>query len=187
MTAPRRIARSFRVRCSDLDAEDTYRFENTGAGPREATFLAWAESLPKEIRRLRFAASAFATGDGVLAMSQTNEVTHEGPRAEVLRDTTPPFFLSRAHAKRAARDGVLRGLRFFDFLGPMPALSRDGSEKVEVSLFGEKRVVTAERFRSDDGDELLLLPKVDEFDDANLVLRVRRDDEFEVQLLGVEG
>ena len=122
------------------------------------------------------------------------EVTHENPpnrstprfrRSIRLDDSTPPFFLSQ-RLVQMGRGGPIRGVRFFDFLGgPMLELHRAAEISVDISVFGSTRKLVAERYRSEMGDELWLIPTLDEFPDANLIARLCRDDEFVTELISI--
>jgi hypothetical protein len=181
------LARAFRVYCADMDSADAYRFERTAVSPSRADFRAFAESLPNESRNLTFMASCFGQGQGVLGMSQTNPVTHEP--GVVLHDTTPPFFLSAAHAEHARSAGEIRGLRFFDFLGAMPPLTRASDLPYELTVFGKKRTLVAECYRGPypEADCIAFVRGIDRFTDAAVLLRLVRDDEFQIELRTIEG
>jgi hypothetical protein len=127
-------------------------------------------------------------------MSQSNDVTHERPervtsrpRTIALRDTTPPFFLSRTFAETAMKTGAIEGLRFWDVLGPMPRLVRAGDETITIDVFGAPTELRAERYVTEDQcGELCLVRRIDEFRDP-VLLRVRRDDQFDVQLWAIDA
>jgi hypothetical protein len=182
-------ARAFRVRCTDMDSADTYRFELTHVSRKSAGFRAYIESLPNEARTLDFAASCFDGGQGVLGMSQTNAVSHEAAGAARFHDTTPPFFLSAAHAEHARQHDEIRGLRFFDFLGASPVLTRAADVTRELTVFGKKRALVAECYagRYAQDDRIEFVRGLDQFTDAAILLCLVRDAEFSVQLEAIES
>jgi hypothetical protein len=180
--------RSFVVSCQDADAADQYRFEITRVSRDAVTMRERIASggLP-EVIDFTFAAHAFDDASGLLAIAQTNDVTHEddprhrssdGGHVRTIRlvDTTPPFVLSRRLARVSAASGRIDGLRFFDFLGTMDPLELSGEVDREITIRGESKRLRAQRYRSGEGDELLLVRKLPPFGDANLVLGCARSD-----------
>jgi hypothetical protein len=190
--------RSFVVGCQDLDSADDYRFEVTRVTPNGVTMRERLASggLP-EIIDFTFAAHAFDDAAGLLGIAQTNDVTHEDEprhrssdgrhlRTIKLVDTTPPFVLSRRLARVSAATGRIDGLRFFDFLGTMDPLERDGELDYELPIRGASTKLRAERYLSD-ADELLLVRSLAPFGEVNLVLTCARSDgEFAVTLKSID-
>lgn len=189
--------KTFVVACEDMDSADDYRFEVTRVARDGVTIRERiaSDALP-EVIDFTFAARAFDDASGLLAITQTNDVTHEGDashrshdgevRSIKLVDTTPPFVLSRRLARMSALTGEIDGLKFFDFLGTLDAMPRDGDVDREVMIRGKATKLRAERYRSESGSELLLVRNLAPFGEVNLVLGCTRDDNFAVTLKSID-
>lgn len=192
--------RSFEISAEDGTVKDRYRFELTGATDHGVTFRETeATGALHETIDFTFTTDALESGAGLLAIKQTNDVTHEDDstrrswdgqylRTITLVDTTPPFWLSRRLAREAAETGRIVGLRFFHFLRQLPPLLRDGDADHELTVRGEKHEVRAERYRDpdDDGNQLLLLRELPGFGEVSLVLDAVRANRFAVSLLTID-
>jgi len=195
---------SFFVRCRDMDATDHYRWARV---PSEGDALAFLVSVTDQSlraipddelvspMRTRFAFSepALKRGRGVMTLTQYNDVTHEEVVHErvdgVLRvrfqESTPPFLLSEELA-RGAREGSITGLRFFDFLGPMPVLRRVERVRVPIDVNGTRVEIEAERFSDASNDsELVVAHAIPAIGEASFVLSLSRDEELCVELVAI--
>jgi hypothetical protein len=140
---------TLRFRSEHPDAVDTYEFRLRVAGGGDLDCI--LPDLPDDQFRAVFTKAALTTGDGLLAVTQTNPYGRgedgkyhgEGrPRGYTFEQTTPPFLLSE-RLGALARKREPMALHFYDFLddGAPVTVSFVEEHPQEITVNGDKRKV----------------------------------------------